>query len=204
MGSILHDVRVIGVVLAAGRSVRMGRPKALLDLGGRSFLEVVLAAMHRAGVKSRVVVAGPNSQAFQGFVPEDVRLVAEGTGPEPIDSIRAAMAVADWAEAMLVWPVDHPHVEPDTARALLAAYGRERAPIVAPSFSGHRGHPMIWGRETWEALRSDPATEREGARAIARRIPVLHVDVDDEAVIEDIDTPAAYARLVKRWGGQPE
>lgn len=198
MGDILHDVRVVGVVLAAGRSERMGAQKALLEIAGRSFLEAVLDTMSEVGVQRRIVVAGPNATALERHIPRGVLLVGPGTGPQPIDSIRVALQSCEGADAILVWPVDHPHVAAETVRALVDAYAEFTPPIVAPSFRGRRGHPMIWNRVTWEALRGDPAGDAGGARAVARRFSVHHVVVDDLAVIEDIDTPEAYRTATRR------
>ena len=196
-GDYRFSVLVAGVVLAAGRSERMGSPKALLEFRGRSFLETVLQTMALAGVDSRIVVAGPNAALVAPVVPMGVILVSAGTGPQPIDSVRAGVRAAGDADGILVWPIDHPRVEPATVRALLAAF-RPTTAIVAPSFRHRRGHPVIWARETWDSLMVDRAGDREGARGVARLFPVRHVDVSDEAVVEDIDTPEAYARLVSR------
>jgi len=195
-GEYRFPVVVTGVVLAAGRSERMGRPKALLELGGRSFLELVLGTMKSAGVASRLVVAGPNAPEVEALVPAGAVLLGTGTGPHPIDSVRVGIRAAGEASAILVWPIDHPTVEAATVKALLAAFRASAAPIVAPSFHHRRGHPVIWARATWQALLVDRAGEREGARGVARLFPVLHVDVRDQAVVQDIDTPEDYARLV--------
>ena len=189
-------VLVTGVVLAAGRSERMGRPKALLDFRGRSFLESVLETMQSAGIVARVVVAGPNAELVRALVPGDTRLVGAGTGPHPIGSVRAGVRAAGDAQAILVWPVDHPHVRVATVQALLGAFRGTTTPVVAPSFRRRRGHPVIWARATWRALLEDQAGESHGARGVARLFPVVHVTVTDSAVVEDIDTPQAYARLL--------
>jgi len=195
MGTIVFHVLVTGVVLAAGRSGRMGRPKALLEFRGRSFLESILATMAQSGLDSRIVVAGPNATLVAPIVPTDVRLVTEGTGPQPIDSIRAGIRAAGNVDGILVWPIDLPHVEAGTVRALLSAFDAS-TPLVVPSFNHRRGHPVIWGSQTWSALLRDGSGKREGAREVARLFRVYHVDVRDAAVIDDIDTPEAYARLV--------
>jgi len=195
-GDYRFPVIVTGVVLAAGRSERMGRPKALLELRGRSFLESVLATMQSAGIVRRVLVAGPNAEQLEALVPADTLLVSTGTGPHPIHSVRAGVRAASNADAILVWPIDHPHVRSATVRALLGAFRGPATPIVAPSFHQRRGHPVIWGRVTWPALLGDRVGDREGARGVARLFAVNHVSVTDPAVVEDIDTPEAYARLV--------
>lgn len=203
-GDYRFPVVVTGVVLAAGRSERMGRPKALLELRGQSFLESVLATMQSAGIVSRVVVAGPNADQVASLVPSDTILVSTGTGPHPIDSVRAGVRSAGDADAILVWPIDHPHVRSATVRALLTAFRGATTPIVAPSFHHRRGHPVIWARATWPALLADEVGEREGARGVARLFQVHHVNVPDAAVVDDIDTPEAYARLLaEREGWEP-
>lgn len=198
-GDYRFRVPVTGVVLAAGRSERMGRPKALLAFRGRSFVEAVLHTMKAAGVTSRLVVAGRNAAQLESILPSGVGLVSTGTGPHPIDSVRAGIRMlrgSPATEAVLVWPVDLPHVQLATVQAVLARFRGAATPIIAPSFRHRRGHPVLWARATWEALLSHSAGEREGARGVALLFPVLHVEVPDAAIVDDIDTPEAYARLL--------
>ena len=86
-----------------------------------------------------------------------------------------------------------------TLERLLEAYRRSRAPAVVPAFADRRGHPVIWGRALLAELETSEAASRHGAAAVlSAHEPELEViAVDDPAVIDDLNTPEDYERLVR-------
>src|SRR5262245_41827741 len=123
---IIRGVRVVAVLLAAGEGRRMGGPKALLRLGGETFLEACLRKLDRPGVAARVVVIGHEADRVAAAVP-----AAPGVTMVRNDGYRAGMlssvlcgvdaAESQGADALLLHPVDHPWVEADTVDRVLAA-----------------------------------------------------------------------------------
>lgn len=194
---------IAGVVLAAGRSERMGKSKSLLDFRGRPFVVAVLEALEALDLKTRVVVLGPDAPRVRAALGAHTCLLVENHDPDsgPIGSLRAALAALEGVRptALLAWPVDVPHARLDTVERLIAAYERTGAPVVVPSFAGRRGHPVIWDASLFHELATSPAATREGARAVLRGVGdrVVVVAVDDPAVIDDIDTPEDYERLIR-------
>lgn len=193
---------IAATILAAGRSTRMGRPKALLKLRQSTFLQTILDAVEAAGIARRIVVLG--SEPDKILSEHDFRGVTVVTNHEmeagPIGSLRAAVrAVSDHpVDGLLVWPVDAPHVAVSTVEALIAAFQASDLPIAVPVIDGKRGHPVIFGRELFgEILDLGPGL---GADAVVRADPlrVLPVEVRDLAVLDDVDTPAAYHALLRR------
>jgi molybdenum cofactor cytidylyltransferase len=194
---------IAAAVLAAGRSERMGNPKALLDFRGRPFVVAVLEALAALDLKHRVVVLGPDAPRIRPLLAPHSCLLVENPDPDsgPIGSLRAALTALEPVRptALLVWPVDIPHVRITTVERLIETHERLQAPVVVPVFGDRRGHPVIWDASLFPELATDPAAEREGARAILHRQgeKVVHVAVDDPAVIDDIDTPQDYERLIR-------
>ncbi len=194
---------IAGAVLAAGRSERMGKSKALLDFRGRPFVVAVLEALEALDLKNRVVVLGPDAPRVRPALGAHTCLLVENHDPDsgPIGSLRAALAALEGVRptALLVWPVDVPHARLDTVERLIAAYERTNAPVVVPSFAGRRGHPVIWDASLFHELATSAAATREGARAVLRGVGdrAVAVAVDDPAVIDDIDTPEDYERLIR-------
>lgn len=192
-----------GVVLAAGRSERMGNPKALLDFRGRSFVVAVLEAFEALDLKHRVVVLGPDAPRIRPVLAPHACLLVDNPDPEsgPIGSLRAALAAlhAVRPTALLAWPVDVPHVRIATVERLMESHERTNAPAVVPAFGGRRGHPVIWDASLFHDLETSAAATREGARAVlhAHGDQIVTVAVDDPAVIDDIDTPEDYERLIR-------
>ena len=194
---------IAAAVLAAGRSERMGNPKALLDFRGRPFVIAVLEALEALDFKHRLVVLGPDAPRIRPLLAPRSCLLIENPDPDsgPIGSLRAALAALEPVRptALLVWPVDIPHVRITTIERLIETHERLRAPVVVPVFGARRGHPVVWDASMFPELATSAAAGRDGARAILHSLgeSVAHVAVDDPAVIDDIDTPQDYERLIR-------
>jgi CTP:molybdopterin cytidylyltransferase MocA len=194
-----------GVVLAAGRSVRMGSPKALLDFRGLPFAVRILEALEALEIKTRVVVLGPDAPRLRPSLASHHCMIVENPEPEtgPIESLRVALRALQplRPNAVLVWPVDLPHVRVATVERLLEAHRRTDAISVVPTFGGRRGHPVIWGAAVFDELLESPAATRDGARAVLHEhaADLLAVSVDDPAVTDQVNTPEDYERLVRDW-----
>src|SRR2546425_2245543 len=192
-----------GVVLAAGASERMGRPKALLDFRGRPFAVRLLEALEALDLKSRVGVLGPDAERVRPSLATHECFIVESPdlAGEAIGSLRAARAALEpiRPSGIVAWPVDLPHVRVATLERLLEAHRRSRAPAVVPSFAERRGHPVIWDQALFSELATSAAATRHGARAVlaAHERDLVTVAVDDPAVIDDLNTPEDYERLIR-------
>jgi molybdenum cofactor cytidylyltransferase len=95
--------------------------------------------------------------------------------------------------------VDLPHVRVTTVERLIETFRRDPAPAVVPTFADRRGHPVLWGAALFEELLTSDAATRHGARAVlqAHATEIVPVAVDDPAVIDDLNTPEDYERLVR-------
>ena len=194
-----------GIVLAAGRSSRMGSPKALLDFLGLPFAVRILEALEALEVKTRVVVLGPDAPRIRPVLADHDCMIIENPEPEtgPIESLRAALRALQPLQpsAALVWPVDLPHVRVTTLERVLEAHRLSKNAAVIPTFGERRGHPVIWGRDLFGELLESPGATREGARAVLHKheAEIVAVPVDDPAVIDQVNTPEDYERLVREW-----
>jgi molybdenum cofactor cytidylyltransferase len=197
---------IAGVVLAAGRSTRMGAPKALLDYRGQPFVASIVQVLQALELHPRVVVVGDDGPRIRAaLAPHDVMLVEntwEAPDPGPISSIRAALAALEHArpQGVLVWPVDYPHVRTATIEALIDGFRTHRPAVALPVFQERRGHPVLWSDRAIPALLEDPKAGKEGARAVLHALPrrdVREVMVSDPAVLEGINTPEDYERLIR-------
>ena len=180
---------ITAVVLAAGEGRRMGAPKVSARLpDGRTFLQAVLATVRAAGVDEVRVVVGPGTQASA----DDATLVLN---PRPeagmLSSVRAGVRAAPaGTRALLLWPVDHPHVRAATVRRLIEAHAHTGAPVVVPVHGGRRGHPTLFDAALLPELLEAP--DDVGARAVvhAHEQELCELAVEDAGVIADLDTPA--------------
>ena len=149
---------VAGVVLAAGASSRMGGPKMLLPLGGRTLLSTVAAALLDAGLPSVVVVLGcdaDNVRAAAGL-PEDPRLrvvVNDEWRSGMASSLRRGLEECGEAAAALVALGDQAGLTADRVRRIVSAW-RPDAALVVPTHNGRAGHPVLFARTLWDELRA--------------------------------------------------
>jgi molybdenum cofactor cytidylyltransferase len=192
-----------GLILAAGLSSRMGRPKALLPAGpsGPSFVHRLSSTLLEGGVADVIVVGRADDSALRVEVERlgtEVRYVVNPRADEgQLSSVLAGLNAADrpGVHGVLVTPVDVPLIQPATVRAILTAFAAGRAPIVRAAYRGRHGHPVVFGRAVFDALRhADPSL---GAKSVVRSRPADAVDleVDDPAVVHDIDRPDDYDRV---------
>src|SRR3989441_10535520 len=138
---------VAGVVLAAGRSERMGAPKALLDFRGRPFVIRILEALEALDLKPRVVVLGPDAPRIRPALAAHECLIVENldVAGGPIGSLRAALAALKPVRpaALLAWPGDLPQVRVTPIERLLEAYRHSGAPAGLPTFAERPGPPGL-------------------------------------------------------------
>lgn len=192
-------MHVVAVVLAAGRSARMGRPKQLLLWRGRPLVAHVLGAATAAGLERVVVVLGhaAGEVALALEAPPGARLVVNPDHASgQASSLRAGLGAAGpEADAALILLADQPEVRPDAIRAVVAAGRREG--IARARYAGRPGHPVLLGRDVWPELAG--LAGDVGARRLIEADPrrVLDVEVGGDPP-PDVDTPHAFARLTAR------
>jgi molybdenum cofactor cytidylyltransferase len=196
-----------GLVPAAGKSRRMGRPKLALPLAGRTVLEHVLDALRQAEIGPTVVVLGPHVADLAGLVE------AGGAHPlvlaEETPDMRATVELGlRWLEEhlrprpeddWLLLPADHPTLNAEVIRLLRRARGdRPEKSIVVPAWQGKRGHPTLIAWRHVEGLRAHPAGEGLNTYLRLHMEETLEVSAASAEVLADLDTPEDYARLLER------
>jgi molybdenum cofactor cytidylyltransferase len=204
----MAGARASAIILAAGRSSRMGEPKLALPFRGSTVLARVLWAMGRAGVSERILVLGHHRERLEPIARE----AAAGGGPPVVllqnpdpeadmassvrIGVRGASAASDW---FLITPADLPALEPESVDRLLEEAGRcgglKRPPLLVPIHQGRSGHPLALP----EALRADILGSPPGwklsdwVHGVA--YPVREVRVDGDGIWRDIDAPGDLEEL---------
>ena len=190
-----------GVILAAGRSSRMGRPKALLALPGTgdTFVSRIVRVLLDGGVADVLVVGRPDDRPLREAIDRMAGSARFIDNPRAdtgqLSSVVAGLDAADrpGVRGLLVIPVDLPLVRASSVATLLTAFSSSSHAVARATYSGRHGHPVVFRRDVFDALRrADPAT---GAKAVVRVHPVLDVEVDDPGVLHDVDTPEDYAAI---------
>jgi len=203
MGTEAKNARVGAVVLAAGGSERMGQPKQLLPVGGRPMVCLVTEAAVAAGLAQVVVVIGANADAVRtALAGLPVEIVLNDAWADGLSSsVRAGLrALHPGTQAALLVLGDQPALTADLLRLLVDRYLATGAPVVAPFYRGQRGNPVLFDRALFPEL-SAVEGDRGGRALVDRyRDRVERVDVEDAAVIMDIDSPQDYEGIIGDTG----
>lgn len=190
---------ISGVVLAAGGSSRLGRPKQLLPLNGRPLLDHVLGNAAASTLDEVVLVLGHQAATIAVAVADRGQRVvvnpAYAAGQS--GSMRAGLAALDArSDAVLFLLGDQPGIGSPIIDAVLAAYRSSAAPLVVPTYGGEWGNPVLFDRSLFPELARIGGDE--GARRVVRahQAEALRVPVGDSPPPPDIDTEEDYAALL--------
>ncbi|WP_119421247.1 NTP transferase domain-containing protein [Desertibaculum subflavum] len=194
--------RIAAIVLAAGRSTRMGSNKLLEPLGAKPMVAHVVDAVLGSAARPVVVVTGNQAPAVEAALAG--RAVSFVLNPDFADGIagslrRGLLALPSGIDGAVVCLGDMPDVQAGHIDRLIAAFNPvEGRAICLPTMHGKRGNPVLFGAEFFAEMREVQGDT--GARHLigAHGDVVCEVAIDDPAVLEDIDTPEALARLRAR------
>ena len=197
---------VVGIVLAAGSSRRLGRPKQTLPLGDRTLLAHVMDNAVSAASLDRVVLVtgGAAEQALGSLEPSRADVVHnDGYGRGCASSLRAGLAAAGGASAMVMLLGDMPGVTAAVIDEVVGAWLSQPAWVAVTSYRGELGHPFVFSADAFGVLRElhgDKAVWKivdcEPASRVAR-IPV------DAALPRDVDTVDDYLAVCDELGVEP-
>lgn len=214
---------ITAIILAAGQSKRMGRPKMLLPWGETTVLEKVIATFKATEIDDILVVTGGERQQVEALVKGSARTVynpdyAQGDmlssvqtglaelrdpssksalGNDKFDSALTSGFKGGWdeVEAVLIGLGDQPQVEERSVRLVIDEYRTSGGSIVVPSFQMRRGHPWLVTREHWGEILAlrSPASLRDFLNTHANEIH--YVEVNNDSILQDLDTPEDYLKF---------
>jgi molybdenum cofactor cytidylyltransferase len=195
---------VAAILLAAGRSRRMGAFKPLLPFGDRTVITSCLTHLSDAGVREIVVVLGHRADEVREHLQN--ANVAFALNDDPASEMGVSIArgveqLSEDADALLIALVDHPAVSGDTIKTIVDAWV-EGAQFVQPEFNGRGGHPVLINlKYRHDLMHLDP---QKGLRALfdAHRDQVRRLPVDSPFVARDMDTWEDYVQLHRDVFGQ--
>lgn len=194
---------IVAVILSAGESSRMGRPKALLPIDGVRFVEKIVSTLKSTAVGNIIVVLGHNAQEIRRKISDlpVTILINHDYKQGQLSSLQVAIRHLESSggpvDGMLVHLVDHPYIEAKLVNLMIDRFYETKKPIVVPRFQDRRGHPVIFARALFSELLA--AGTDQGAKPVvhAHRDDTLEIDTNDKGVLIDIDTPEEYRLHVK-------
>jgi molybdenum cofactor cytidylyltransferase len=186
------------IILAAGDSVRMGYPKALLPLGKDVFITHILRILRNVGFPGPVIVLGKAASVIQPLIgkwPADICV-----NPDPdrgqLSSIQLGLSrVRPTFTAGMIWPVDQPAVSEDLVCRLAQLFIASESKISYPVYCDRAGHPAIFHRALFPEFME--TTLKGGPKEILLRHQdaTAVLQTSESGSVQDIDTPADYLAL---------
>jgi molybdenum cofactor cytidylyltransferase len=188
------------VILSAGASSRMGRPKALLPYREGTFLEHLIEVTRHPRIGVTRVVLGAGAELIQTSATLDPSVVVLNPDWEQgqLSSICAGLRSLEGiiTDGIILCPVDHPLVSAPLVSELIEQFYEDKKAIVLPTYNGRRGHPVIFSHALYSELLAAPADK--GARAVvwANAADILEVPTDEEGVVLNINDPDMLKRAI--------
>jgi molybdenum cofactor cytidylyltransferase len=188
------------VILSAGASSRMGRPKALLPYREGTFLEHLIEVTSHPRIGLTRVVLGAGAEVIRTIAKLDPSVVVLNPAWEQgqLSSIRAGLRSLDGidTDGIVLCPVDHPLVSARLVSDLIERFYEGKKAIVLPTYNARRGHPVIFSRSLFGELLAAP--EDQGARSVvwAHAGDVLEVPTDEEGVVLNLNDPDMLRRAI--------
>jgi len=196
---------ISAIVLAAGRSRRMGAQKLLLPLGGQPVIARIVDEVLGSPVDEVVVVVGKDGQQVERALEgRPVRLVVnpDFTG-DMLSSVRCGItAMSPQHEAALIVLGDQPGISPSLVIELVRGFRAGSRAVVVPTYGGRRGHPILLAATYRDEILRD--YDAVGLRGLlqAHADDVLELEVSTPAVLEDMDVEEDYRRMKSRFSDE--
>jgi molybdenum cofactor cytidylyltransferase len=191
------SMMISAIILAAGQSRRMGRPKLLLPWGSMTVLQSVMAAFQKAGLEDILVITGAQHEAVERLVGSLAQAVynPDFAAGEMLSSIQGGLAARmNSSDAAIIALGDQPQVQAETIERILQAADEGASGLVVPSHDNHRGHPWFVRRDYWEEIigMRAPASMRDFFQL--HQAEIKYVPIDNPSILADIDTPEDYLK----------
>jgi len=183
------------IILAAGESKRMGKPKPLLRFNDRTFLDQIISVLKLSDADRITVVLGPEAETIKKSVDlygTNVVINKDYQKGQLSSLITAIKETPQETDAILVCLVDNPFITEEVVNKIISKFKEMNNPIIVPVFNKKRGHPVLFSSSLFDELLSAP--QEQGARYVvySNEDKVLEVETSEAGILIGIDTPDDY------------
>lgn len=195
---------IAAIILAAGKSTRMGVPKMLLPWGSSSVIETVLQHVLNMELSPVIVVTGANqsllNEKLAQFV-DRIRVVLNDQyeNLEMFFSIKLGIREAiHQCDAAMLFLGDQPHISVQTITDMVALFTNQNASILIPSYNMRRGHPILLHSRHFQEILDMPNDASMKIFLANHEEDIQYLLIRDDSILEDMDSPEEYQQLKKK------
>jgi molybdenum cofactor cytidylyltransferase len=183
------------IILAAGQSKRMGKPKPLLRFNDKTFLEQIISVLKVSDADRITVVLGAEAEAIKKSVDlsgTNIVINKDYQKGQLSSLIAAIEQTPQETEAILVCLVDNPFTTKEVVNKIISQFKETNNPIIVPVFNKKRGHPALFSRSLFNELLNAP--QEKGARYVlySNEDKILELETAESGILIGIDTPDDY------------
>lgn len=188
-------MNISALITAAGSGRRIGTPKLMLEIEGRSFLEIVAGNIFSAGIRNIVCVVKEETYDWAKASVPGIRYIIN---PRPergmLSSIFCGIKKIGKCDGVLLIPVDHPYVKQDTYKILKDTAGKNIGSIIKPRFEGKTGHPIIIPSDLLKEDDEDYISTGLDGILKKSKYRKIYVDVKDDGILKNVNTRDDYEK----------
>jgi molybdenum cofactor cytidylyltransferase len=181
-------MKISALILAAGKGSRIGKPKLMLEINNKSFINVILERIKSAGIDDVIcIVSGETYEWAKKNITCNIVI-----NPEPekgmISSVYYGAMKLEICDGVIIIPVDHPYVEVDTYKFLIEEFNNNNDSIIKPRYEGKSGHPVLVPYETAKSVNKEDFSNglKEVIKKSGRK--QIYIDVNDKGILKNINT----------------
>jgi molybdenum cofactor cytidylyltransferase len=187
---------ISAIVLAAGQSRRMGKPKINLSWGDTTILGFILHVLDQAGVDEIIVVIGDiQPQALPEGLAASMRIThnPEASKTEMLTSLQVGIrCLSPESDAFLVVLGDQPQIQRGVIQELISTFHGTGSEIIVPSYKMRRGHPWLASRRIWKDILALEESQTLRSFLADHNSKIFYLNVQTDSILKDIDTPEDY------------
>ncbi|HMZ06874.1 MAG TPA: nucleotidyltransferase family protein [Anaerolineales bacterium] len=183
---------ISAIILAAGKSTRMGQQKMLMPWGETTVIESVIQTLKLATINDIILVTNPT--IARQIPQQEIQVTVNDTG-EMIESLKTGLrALKPSAEAALICLGDQPQAEVGSVRSVCEAFHKSRSKLIFPSYQMRRGHPWLVARPLWNEILAVAAAQSPRDFLNSHASEIEYVTINTPTILQDIDTPEDYLK----------
>jgi molybdenum cofactor cytidylyltransferase len=189
---------IAAVVLAAGLSQRMGKPKMILSWGEKTVIGQVVDILVTAGIQEIFIVTGGSShQVEDALHGKKVHFVfnPDFENGQMLTSLQVGLSrIGSSVEAILLVLGDQPQIQVETVTAIVQAFKQKKEKLIIPSYQMRRGHPWLIERDMWSQIIRMKAPDTLRDFLGRNEKDISYIQIDSPSILKDLDTPEDYIR----------